>query len=77
MKLLLTNILNVRCKFALLGVIFWAIANPTIAVTGHSSKSITPLDNYDFVGKNLLAVSKSEGEVSHAKCISVASDLRP
>ncbi len=77
MKLLLTNILNVRCKFALLSVIFWAIANPTIAVTGHLSKTITPLANSDVVEKKLLAVSKSEGEVSHAKCISVASHLRP
>lgn len=75
MKLSLRNILNLRCKFVILGVIFWSGANPTIAAPDNFLKTNTAFDYSHVVAQNTLSDSKSEGEASQAKCVSVAADV--
>jgi hemolysin activation/secretion protein len=63
LKSLLSNI-SKNYKFAILGIIFWSTANPTIAAPDNFLNS-------DVVAQNSFA----EREVSHAKCVRVTSDV--
>jgi hemolysin activation/secretion protein len=69
-KLSLSNILNIRYKFAVLSIIFWSGTNPTIAAPQNLLKTIT--------AQNPQPDSKPESEVSQkAKCVSITSEVRP